>query len=61
MLESTKTINYKFMIICYVNCHYYPGGVKVIVADKRKPASGGVGYAKAAGNYAASILPNQFS
>ena len=61
-IQAAPSNTYKFMIICSPSAPYYPGGVKVIVADKfSRAASGGVGYAKAAGNYAAAIKPNKFS
>ena len=57
-IQAAPSNAYKFMIICSPSAPYYPGGVKVIVADKfSRAASGGVGYAKAAGNYAAQFYP----
>ena len=49
---------YRFMIItCPVNA-YYTKPVKVVVADKYvRAAPGGVGFAKVAGNYAATLQP----
>lgn len=56
---SASTSNqYKFMIICSPVQAYYSGEVKVVFADKfSRAADGGTGYAKAAGNYAASFYP----
>lgn len=49
---------FKFIIITSPAGHYYPKPVKVIVADEYVRAfPGGVGYAKAAGNYGATMLP----
>ncbi len=50
--------NFSFIIFtCPVNS-YYPKPIKVLVEEKYVRAShGGVGYAKAAGNYGASMLP----
>lgn len=50
--------NFSFIIFsCPVNS-YYPKPIKVIVEEKYVRASeGGVGFAKAAGNYGASMLP----
>ena len=56
---SASTSNrYKFMIICSPVQAYYQGEVRVVFADKfSRAADGGVGYAKAAGNYAGSFYP----
>jgi branched-chain amino acid aminotransferase len=46
------------MIICSPVQAYYSGEVRVQIADKySRSANGGVGFAKAAGNYAASFYP----
>ena len=51
------------MIICSPVASYYEGGdVYVQVAEKySRAASGGVGYAKAAGNYAAQFYPTSLA
>ncbi len=50
--------SYKFMIITSPSASYYSGAVKVkIESHYSRAAIGGVGAAKAAGNYAASLLP----
>ncbi|MFK8043845.1 MAG: branched-chain amino acid aminotransferase [Crocinitomicaceae bacterium] len=50
--------NYKFLIICSPVGSYYADPVKVkIETHFTRAAEGGVGRAKAAGNYAASLLP----
>ena len=50
--------SYKFMIITSPSASYYSGAVKVkIETHYSRAAVGGVGAAKAAGNYAASLLP----
>ena len=50
--------SYKFMIITSPSASYYSGAVKVkIETNYSRAAVGGVGAAKAAGNYAASLLP----
>ena len=50
------------MIICAPATPYYKGKVKVIVADKySRAASGGVGFAKAAGNYAGQFYPTNLA
>lgn len=49
---------YKFMIICSPAKSYYAGEVRVLFAEKySRAASGGVGFAKAAGNYASQFYP----
>lgn len=57
-VSATSSTNYKFMIICSPVQAYYDGEVRVVIADKySRSANGGVGFAKAAGNYAASFYP----
>ncbi|RTY87695.1 branched-chain amino acid aminotransferase [Flavobacterium sp. RSP49] len=49
---------YKFMIILSPVSSYYSGDVKVIIAEHySRAANGGIGAAKAAGNYAAQFYP----
>ncbi|HAW50919.1 MAG TPA: branched chain amino acid aminotransferase [Flavobacteriales bacterium] len=56
---STK---YKFMIICSPASNYYKGPVRVRVERQYSRAvEGGVGYAKAAGNYAAALYPSSLA
>lgn len=57
-VSASTSTNFKFMIICSPVQAYYAGEVRVVFADKfSRAANGGVGYAKAAGNYAASFYP----
>ncbi|MBL4746777.1 MAG: branched-chain amino acid aminotransferase [Flavobacteriaceae bacterium] len=57
-VSASAANQYKFMIICSPVQSYYTGDVRVVFADKySRSANGGVGYAKAAGNYAASFYP----
>jgi len=58
-VQASASNAYKFMIICSPVASYYSGGeVHVQVAEKySRAAAGGVGYAKAAGNYAAQFYP----
>ncbi|GAK99975.1 branched-chain amino acid aminotransferase [Nonlabens ulvanivorans] len=50
------------MIVMSPAFAYYKGDVRVIIAsDYSRAADGGVGYAKAAGNYAASFYPNNLA
>lgn len=60
---SASTSNkYKFMIICSPVQSYYSGEVKVVFADKySRSSNGGVGAAKAAGNYAGSFYPTKLA
>jgi branched-chain amino acid aminotransferase len=53
---------YKFMIICSPVGKYYGKPVKVrIETNYTRASEGGVGYAKAAGNYAASMYPTRLA
>lgn len=53
---------YRFMIICSPAKAYYTGKVRVLFAEKySRSANGGVGFAKAAGNYAAQFYPTSLA
>ncbi|QRM89640.1 branched-chain amino acid aminotransferase [Lacinutrix sp. WUR7] len=57
-ISAAPASEYKFMIICSPVKAYYSGLVRVLIAEKySRSADGGVGYAKAAGNYAAQFYP----
>ncbi len=57
-VSASPSNAYKFMIICAPVNAYYSGEINVLIAEEySRAASGGVGYAKAAGNYAASFYP----
>ncbi|TDL99124.1 MAG: branched chain amino acid aminotransferase [Flavobacteriaceae bacterium] len=57
-IRAASSSEYIFMIICSPVNTYYDQPLKVKIADKfSRSASGGVGSAKVAGNYAASFLP----
>ncbi|SED08329.1 branched-chain amino acid aminotransferase [Tenacibaculum sp. MAR_2009_124] len=57
-ISASPSNDYKFIIICSPAQSYYAGEVRVVVADKfSRAANGGVGYAKAAGNYASQFYP----
>ena len=57
-LNATEANEYKFMIICAPADTYYSGEVRVKIEKSFSRASkGGVGSAKAAGNYAAQFYP----
>ena len=50
--------SYKFLIILSPAGPYYPKPMRIYVEERyTRAAPGGVGYAKAAGNYAAALLP----
>lgn len=50
------------MIICSPVQAYYSGKVRVIFADKySRSANGGIGFAKAAGNYAGAFYPTKLA
>lgn len=49
---------YKFLIICSPTGPYYNKPMRIYVEEKyTRAAPGGIGFAKAAGNYGASMLP----
>jgi branched-chain amino acid aminotransferase len=57
-INATEANQYKFMIICAPANSYYSGDVRVKIEKSfSRAAKGGVGYAKAAGNYAAQFYP----
>ena len=57
-VQAAPSTEYKFMIICSPVKAYYSGELNVLIEKKfSRAASGGVGYAKAAGNYAAQFYP----
>lgn len=62
-VQASASNAYKFMIICSpVSSYYSSSEVHVQVAEKySRAASGGVGFAKAAGNYAAQFYPTSLA
>jgi branched-chain amino acid aminotransferase len=53
---------YTFMIICSPSGKYYAKDVQVVIAERfSRAANGGVGAAKAAGNYGAQFYPTQLA
>lgn len=61
-VSASPSNRYKFMIICSPAKSYYSGEVRVVFAEKfSRAASGGVGYAKAAGNYGAQFYPTNLA
>lgn len=58
VLGVAPSKTYKFIILTSPVDAYYSGNVKVLVEQEFvRSAEGGTGFAKAAGNYAASLLP----
>jgi len=61
-VSASPSTNYRFMIICAPAQAYYSGTVKVLFAEKySRAADGGVGFAKAAGNYASQFYPTDLA
>jgi branched-chain amino acid aminotransferase len=61
-ISAAPSNTYRFMIICSPAKAYYTGKVRVIFAEKySRSADGGVGFAKAAGNYAAQFYPTSLA
>ncbi|MDP5078771.1 MAG: branched-chain amino acid aminotransferase [Nonlabens sp.] len=61
-VAAAPSTEYKFMVVMSPAFAYYRGDVRVIIASEySRAANGGVGYAKAAGNYAASFYPNNLA
>jgi len=58
-VQASAANEYIFMIICAPVKSYYTGGeINVLIAEEySRAANGGVGFAKAAGNYAAQFYP----
>ena len=53
---------YKFMIACAPSGSYFSGKVKVLIEQTySRSANGGVGFAKAGGNYAGQFYPTQLA
>ncbi len=61
-ISASPSEEYKFMIILSPAQAYYSGEVRVLFAEEySRAASGGVGFAKAAGNYAAQFFPTKLA
>lgn len=59
---AAPSTQYRFMIILSPAKSYYSGEVKVIVAEHySRAANGGIGAAKAAGNYSAQFYPTKLA
>jgi branched-chain amino acid aminotransferase len=61
-VSASPSTEYKFMILMAPVQAYYKGAVKVLIAEKfSRSADGGVGAAKAAGNYGAQFYPTSLA
>ncbi|MEL4307627.1 branched-chain amino acid aminotransferase [Joostella sp. CR20] len=61
-VSASPSSKYKFIIICSPAQSYYGGEVRVKIADHySRAASGGFGFAKAAGNYAGQFYPTSLA
>lgn len=61
-ISASPSNEYKFMIVCSPAHAYYTGDIKVVIAEYySRSADGGVGAAKAAGNYAAQFYPTNLA
>ncbi len=60
--HASPADEYKFVIACSPSGAYFSGKVKVLIEEKySRAANGGVGYAKAGGNYAGQFYPTQLA
>jgi branched-chain amino acid aminotransferase len=61
-LHASPADEYKFIICTAPSGAYFSGKVKVLIEEKyARAANGGVGFAKAGGNYAAQFYPTQLA
>lgn len=61
-VSASPSKEYKLIIICSPAKSYYSGEVRVVFAEQfSRAANGGVGYAKAAGNYGAQFYPTNLA
>ncbi|WP_411768318.1 branched-chain amino acid aminotransferase [Winogradskyella sp. A3E31] len=61
-ISASPAEEYRFIIICSPAQAYYSEPVRVTIAQKySRSADGGVGFAKAAGNYAAQFYPTKLA
>ncbi|GGW27241.1 branched-chain amino acid aminotransferase [Arenibacter certesii] len=60
--HASPADEYKFIIACAPSGSYFAGKVKVLIEEKySRSANGGVGFAKAGGNYAGQFYPTQLA
>ena len=61
-IKASASDEYTFMIITAPTKGYYPSDINVVVEQHyTRSSKGGVGYTKAAGNYAASFYPTKLA
>ncbi len=61
-VSASPSTEYKFMILLSPAQAYYTGDVKVMISQHySRAANGGVGFAKAAGNYGAQFFPTNIA
>lgn len=61
-LHASPSDEYKFMIVTAPSGAYFSGKVKVLIEETySRSANGGVGFAKAGGNYAGQFYPTQLA
>ena len=61
-VSASPSTEYKFMILLSPAQAYYTGDVKVVFSEHySRAANGGVGFAKAAGNYGAQFYPTNLA
>ncbi|WP_372973604.1 branched-chain amino acid aminotransferase [Muriicola sp.] len=61
-LHASPADQYKFFIVCAPSGPYFSDKVKVLIEEKySRAANGGVGFAKAGGNYAGQFYPTQLA
>ncbi|MGI9550405.1 MAG: branched-chain amino acid aminotransferase [Aurantibacter sp.] len=60
--HASPADEYRFVIACAPSGAYFSGKVKVLIEERySRSANGGVGYAKAGGNYAGQFYPTQLA
>jgi len=60
--HASPSDEYKFIIACSPSGSYFSGKVKVLIEQKySRSANGGVGFAKAGGNYGGQFYPTQLA
>ncbi|WP_282044341.1 branched-chain amino acid aminotransferase [Winogradskyella flava] len=60
--HASPADSYKFIIACAPSGAYFSGQVKVLIEEQySRSANGGVGFAKAGGNYAGQFYPTQLA
>lgn len=60
--HASPSDEYTFIISCAPSGSYFSGKVKVLIEEKySRSANGGVGFAKAGGNYAGQFYPTQLA